>query len=255
MPAQRELFLFFRSLLAVTLLLLTLLVSLMAAARQKVGYSNGGRAAKSLKSAPSGCSGNIRRRLNACKAALSTGSVPDPSSTPCTGLYGRIVRLKPPATIVARLSKDPERLKVVFVMGDDELAKMIGKKGIDRLVAIGLHRGGHQGTFPDSPTFKLLVFSEGSIGGKPPPAMWSALVRMAAMEYPAVRKKLMGQLKALESTSFKTIQSIARYTFSTVLSDGPNGRYYITPEQMEGLRGSLEKVFAAVRSGSAWVRC
>ena len=79
----------------------------------------------------------------------------------CTGLYGRVVKANSSArTPLRRLSSNPDRVRLSFVMGDDGLGLMMGKSGYERLLAIGwtmehireVLLAGHV-------TFKLLLFA------------------------------------------------------------------------------------------------
>jgi len=185
----------------------------------------------------------VQQRLTACQAALSSASATfNPSQSPCTGLYGRIVRLRPPMTAVECLSKDPERLKVVFVMGDDGLGKMIGKAGLERLMAIGVTADYIREALANKSTFKLVIFSSFN-GEKPPLATWETLVEVASELYPADGGKLYNQLEGLQSTPFKEIQRKTGLNFFSVLGGGPTGEHYITPKKLATkLEGTLAEV-------------
>jgi len=152
------------------------------------------------------------------------------------------VQLQSEFTPVVRLSENPERIRVVFVMGDDGLAMMLGKSGHQRLVAIGLTEDYiRQAVLVERAAFKLLVFPASERDA--PPATWEAMVEMASAVFPAVRGKLYWRLGELKGTPFGEIQHQAGFNFSDVARNGPADPRYITPYKLAtGLGGSLVEV-------------
>jgi len=152
------------------------------------------------------------------------------------GLCGRIIRGKT-ADDFRTLTDDPNR-KLVMLMGDDGLMKLLGKNGYDMLVEIGYEPNYIEHKVADGNQFKLVVFASGTSTGALL-ATWDNVVRVVGETYPDVAQKLSFHLHNFKTISFAEIEAISGFDWSDVDKLGAADPRYMTHDRFRQSSGSL----------------
>lgn len=185
----------------------------------------------------------LNHRLDTCAAAF----VPQNSSAldgrPCHGLYGRVLKgRRGNETDFATLTDDKPHRRVVFVLDDVGLRKLVGLNGYQLLVAVGWTPAHIRDMINDSElAFKLLVFGHHPDLGIIPDT-WENMIKLVGEASPSAADKVRGQLPHLRTVSMAEIERRAGYNFSEVEKAGPADPRYMTVERLEKANGTLPEV-------------
>lgn len=146
----------------------------------------------------------------------------------CTGLCGRIVRGVNPKDFES-LTDDPSR-KLVMLMGPDGLEKLLEKRGVEALEAIGYERDYiRQKVVDENNVFKLVVFKESKDAQL---ATWEGVAEVVPLVYPETEVLFQSSLKTLKQYSFETLERAAGYVFKKVDSVGQNHPWYMSADKL-----------------------
>lgn len=154
------------------------------------------------------------------------------------GLVGRVLKGKNDEDFDT-LSNDPAR-KLIFLMGSDGLAELVGLDNDRVLVKIGYTADYIERLKKEGYRFKLVVFkSEGDDGRL---ATWDNVAELAEKLYPSIASKIRSAIPRLKNSSFSEIEAQAPSRFSAVDKAGKNHPDYIDEARLERSEGELWEV-------------
>ena len=191
-------------------------------------------------SAVSSCS-KIQKKITTPKQYVEALKCPElANQVRVNGLFGRVLKGKT-ETDFASLSDDPKR-KLIFLMGDDGLEKLIGLRSDQIFEKIGYTHEYVERLKKEGYRFKVVMFK--SKGDDVRLATWDNVANLVEKQYPELTSKVKRVLPELKKSSFSQIEAQAPTKFSVVDKTGESHPDFFDEEKLRKSGGRLWQVRA-----------
>jgi len=138
------------------------------------------------------------------------------------GLFGRIIRGTKPSD-ADTLTDDPNR-KIVMLIDQDGLHKIINKTGYESLLEVEWEADYIKRKVDEGCWFKLVIFS----GGMAQLADWDGMTNMVSFMYPDIESDLRKSLPELKSIPFEKLEGTFGVKFAEVDKIGDSNPNFMT---------------------------